>query len=247
MLPAPVPAETLLAAFLVAAVALVHPLSAALPLSRATRAVLLSAAGGVSLVYAFLHLFPELDARRESLGAIGLPAVAEGHVYAVVFAGLALFYGLERLAAVSREHEFAHDWGSLADEPVFWVHVGGFVLYNAFIGYVLVQGETGTESTVLFAVAMALHLLGNDAAMEAHHREAYERIGRWLLAAAVVAGGLLGAVYTINAGTVTLLLGLLTGGIVFNAIKDELPRTRESRFWAFAAGSGVYAALVLAL
>ncbi|WP_342664382.1 hypothetical protein [Natronococcus occultus] len=109
------------------------------------------------------------------------------------------------------------------------------------------QGETGTESTALFAVAMALHLFGNDAAMEYHHREAYQRVGRWVLAAAVVLGAGLGAAYTIGDAAFTILLGLLTGGIVFNAIKDELPRTQESRFWAFAVGSVGYAALLLLL
>ena len=238
--------EPILLAILVLAVALVHLLPAELPLpDRLSRHSLLSAAGGVSLAYAFLHLFPELDARRAALDGIELLGIsfATQHAYAVVFIGLALFYGLERLAAVARSHEVT----TLGDAPVFWVHVGGFAVYNAFIGYVLVRGETGTENTVLFAFAMAVHLLGNDEALDRHHPELYEATGRWVLVVAVLAGALFGVVYAIGEGTFTVLLGLLTGGIVFNAIKDELPQRQESRFWAFAAGALVYAAVLLVL
>jgi hypothetical protein len=242
--------DSILVPVLVVAVALVHLLPDELPVSsRLSRHSLLSAAGGVSIVYAFLHLFPELDHRREALEGVDLvvASLAGHHIYGLAFVGLALFYGLERLAAVSRSHEFKHDLGPFADEPVFWIHVGGFAVYNAFIGYVLVRGETGAESATLFAVAMALHLFGNDAAMEQHHRKAYRRIGRWVLAAAVLLGAGLGAVYTLGDAAFTLLLGLLTGAIVFNAIKDELPRTQESRFWAFALGAVGYAAVLLLL
>ena len=242
----PVDGESILVTVLVLLVALVHLLPEELPVpGEISRQALLSAAGGVSIVYAFLHLFPELDARRESLDGIDfvLGSLTPQHVYAVVFVGLALFYGLERLAAVARSRDVA----SLPDEPVFWVHVGGFTVYNAFIGYALVQGETGTEGTLLFAIAMGFHLLGNDEAMERHHPTLYRRFGRWALLTSVLAGAFVGAVYEIRASTFTILLGLLTGGIIFNAIKDELPRTQESRFWAFVVGSGVYALLVLSL
>ncbi|ELY51185.1 hypothetical protein [Natronolimnohabitans innermongolicus] len=237
-------------ALLVCVVALVHLLPETLPISSGvSRRSLLSLAGGISTVYAFLHLFPELETRRGALEttepALGSTLVQHG--YALVFLGLALFYGLERVATISRSHEFDHELGSLADEPVFWIHVSSFAVYNAFIGYVLVAGETGTESTALFAVAMAFHLLGNDEAMSQHHRESYQRLGRWVLAAAVFVGAAVGVVYALSDVAFTALLGLLTGGVVFNAIKDELPRTEKSRFWAFAAGSGVYAVVLLAL
>ncbi len=241
--------EVILAGGFVLAVAAVHLVPHHLPRSLVSRRSLLSLAGGVSIVYAFVHLLPELDERREAIEGLDLLVVtlAAEHVYAVAFAGLALFYGLERLAAVTSTHEFDHDFGSVTDAPVFWVHVGGFAVYNAVIGYAIVRGETGVDNTALFAVAMALHLFGNDEAMAAHHRRLYTAYGKWVLAGAVVAGGALGAVYAIQPATYTVLLGLLTGGVVFNAIKDELPRTRESRFWAFAVGAIGYGLVLYVL
>lgn len=246
----PATTDTILLSLLVLGVALVHLLPDELPsISIVSRRSILSAAGGISIVYAFLHLFPELDTRRATLDGVDIvgTTLTAQHIYLLVFVGIALFYGLERIAAISRTDEFTREFGSGTDEPVFWIHIGGFVIYNAFIGYVLVQGETGTENTVLFAFAMAFHLFGNDEAMEQHHRELYNRFGRWILAASVVVGAAIAVVYTLGDAAFTILLGFLTGGVIFNAIKDELPRTRESRFWAFAVGSVVYAAILLAL
>ena len=39
----------------------------------------------------------------------------------------------------------------------------------------------------------------------------------------------------------------LSGGIVLNVLKEELPSERESRFWPFALGACGYAALLLTL
>ncbi|ELZ05508.1 hypothetical protein [Natrialba asiatica] len=237
---------SLLTVLLVIGVALAHFLpDIRSETTRISRHSILSIAGGISLVYAFLHLFPELDAHRGSLAGVelGIATLTEHHIYILVFVGVALFYGLERIATVVDTLPVASKVG--ISKPVFWVHIGGFVVYNAFIGYVLVQGQTGTENTVLFAFAMAFHLFGNDEALEQHYQMLYRQRGRWILASAVVVGAVIGAVYTMDDALFTILLGLLTGGVVFNAIKDELPRTRESRFWAFVSGALVYAAILV--
>ena len=44
-----------------------------------------------------------------------------------------------------------------------------------------------------------------------------------------------------------MLFAFLAGGIVLNVLKEELPRERKSRFWAFALGTVAYAALLLTL
>ncbi|MEY7848709.1 hypothetical protein AB7C87_05840 [Natrarchaeobius sp. A-rgal3] len=245
-----VESETVLAALLVGAITVAHLLPDELPESTGlSRRSLLSLTGGVSIVYAFVHLLPELDERQEALEGVSvlLWSLGAHHVYAVAFVGLALFYGLERLAAVSESRDFGRRLGPVADDPVFWVHVGAFAVYNAFIGYAVVRGETGADNVALFGVAMALHVVGNDEAMERRHRDLYSNFGKWILSSAVVVGAGIGAMYAISDVAFTTLLGLLTGGIVFNSIKDELPRTRESRFWPFAAGATAYGLLLLLL
>jgi hypothetical protein len=46
---------------------------------------------------------------------------------------------------------------------------------------------------------------------------------------------------------IALLFAFLAGGVILNVLKEELPEERQSRFWAFALGAGIYTVLLLAL
>jgi zinc transporter ZupT len=75
----------------------------------------------------------------------------------------------------------------------------------------------------------------------------YRQTGRWILAAAVIAGWAIGSSTELSQAAIAVLFAFLAGGIVLNVLKEELPEDRESRFWAFAVGAIGYAALLLAL
>ena len=81
---------------------------------------------------------------------------------------------------------------------------------------------------MLFAFALGVHFVVNDHGLREHHKDSYDRVGRWVLAAAVV-----------------VLFAFLAEGVVLNVLKEELPEERESRFWAFALGATLYAAILL--
>ena len=68
----------------------------------------LSAAGGVSVAYVFLHLLPELAKAQQEFEAPGglMLGFVERHVYLVALLGLAAFYGLDHLALTSRRTSF---------------------------------------------------------------------------------------------------------------------------------------------
>ncbi|KYH26793.1 hypothetical protein HAPAU_18990 [Halalkalicoccus paucihalophilus] len=212
-------------------------------LDRIPRSRWLSFGGGVSVAYVFVHMLPELNEHQRAFGtADPLAGFLDRHVYLVALAGFATFYGLERLAQRSRRSERA------VDEPVFWIHVASFGLYNCLVGYLLVHRiDPGTESLVVFIVAMALHFLVNDYGLRHHHARSYHRIGRWLLAGGVLLGWGLGTAITLGEIALAVPVGFLGGAVVLNAIKEELPEERESRFWSFALGAAGYATLLLAI
>lgn len=243
---------TVLSALLALGLAVVHLFAGRLAfLDRVPRSRWLSFGGGVSVAYVFVHLLPELGEHQEAFEGVGpIAAFVDRHVYLIALVGFGTFYGLERLAHRSREG--GRGDGSIrplpgVENPVFWVHIGSFALYNAVIGYLLVRGESGVESLLFFAVAMALHFLVNDFGLRDHHSEVYDHAGRWVLSVSVVVGWLVGTITAIRTLTVGVLLAFLGGGIVLNVIKEELPEERESRFWAFAVGAAGYAALLLAV
>lgn len=218
-------------------------------LATTPRSIWLSAAGGVSVAYVFVHLLPELAEQQEVLRSgvspTGILGAIESHAYLIALIGLVLFYGVERFAQVhgGRSGQATTEAPSLG---VFWLHLGSFAFYNVLIGYLLVHREdTDLRGLVIYAVAMSLHFLVNDQGLREQHGHVYHRYGRWLLAAAPVLGFVLGLVTTVAPLLLGSLFALLAGGVVLNVLKEELPEERQSRFLAFAGGAAFYASLLL--
>lgn len=206
----------------------------------------LSLAGGVSVSYVFVHVLPEIQvASRTVEGSAPFPWL-EHHVYLLALVGFGSFYGLEQFVRATGESDRESRAPGPNEAGVFWLHVGSFAPYNALIGYLLVHREShGVESLLLYAVAMALHFVVNDYGLREHHGRAYHDRGRWLLAAAVLGGVGIGLLTEVSELLVSALFAFLAGGVILNVIKEELPSERRSRFRAFAAGAGGYAAVLL--
>jgi hypothetical protein len=214
------------------------------------RSIWLSGAGGVSVAYVFMHLFPELREGQEHLQE-HLPLAEEflkHHVYLVSLFGLMAFYGLERSVVSEKRKQKKENNEEKPGQGIFWLHIGSFSLYNALIGYILFQREEEPAQTViLFTIAMALHFLVNDFGLLEHHQENYKKYGRWVLVLALIIGWTVGYVKEVSETIVVLLTAFIGGGVILNVLKEELPEERESRYWAFALGAILYATLLLSL
>ncbi|HEV7350811.1 hypothetical protein [Telluribacter sp.] len=216
------------------------------------RSIWLSMAGGVSVSYVFLHLFPELNAGQKHIQSefVG-EAFLRHHVYLMALLGLSVFYGLERLVSKSSQKGKSHvdeDQKKRPEPGMFWLHITSFGIYNALIGYLLFTREEGPlKELILFSIAMALHFLVNDFGLYEHHRRKYSTSGRWVLVGALVLGWVTGFFIEISHTLFVLVLAFIGGGVILNVLKEELPEERESRFWAFLAGSLAYSVLLLSL
>jgi hypothetical protein len=242
---------TIVSLLAVVGLALVHLFSNRLRFLDVTpRSVWLSIFGGISVAYVFVHLLPELAEGQETVAeAVGEGlAFLESHIYLVALLGLAIFYGLERAASSSRRRKREAGKEDSTTPGIFWLHVSSFAVYNALIGYLFFHRlAAGLEDLLLFFVAMALHFVVNDHGLREHHKDAYLRKGRWVLAAAVVLGWVVGLLTEIPEVAIAVLTAFLAGGVIMNVLKEELPEERESRFWAFALGAAFYTVILLAL
>jgi hypothetical protein len=214
----------------------------------------LSAAGGISVAYVFVHLLPDLGEGAEHVArALPTASLTRTSTYVVALAGLALFYGLERYTRRDRAGGGIESGGegekgtaSSTSRRAFWISTGAFAVYNVLVGHLLVRGEGGPRRwVVLYVVALALHFVVNDFGLREHHKQRYVRVGRWLLAAAVLTGAVVGLLVDVPRHVLALLAAFLAGGIVLNVLKEELPSDRRSRFWAFCVGAAGYASLLL--
>ena len=228
--------------------AAVHVLGPAMTfLHRTPRSMWLSFAGGISVAYVFVHVLPELSRFQEDfareLAAKGGPlAGLESHSYLLALIGLAVFYGLHRLARSRRKGA-----PGKPGNGVFTIRIASYAVYSVMIGYLLLhRDEHGLRPLAIYAAAMGLHFVVNDQGLREDHGEAYDRIGRWILAAAPLLGWGMALVYTLPPLAIAALFAFLMGGVVLNVLKEELPDERESRFSAFAGGAAFYAVLLLA-
>jgi hypothetical protein len=239
----------LLSVVLAAGLAGVHLFSGRLQfLGGSPRSRWLSAAGGVSVAYVFVHLLPDLAEEQEIIREATGESLSflEYHVYLVALVGLAAFYGLERSAKVSRGKERSAGREDSTGGGVFWLHTASFAVYNALIGYLLLHREDpGPGPLVLFAFAMGVHFAVNDYGLRHDHEGAYDRVGRWVLAAAVLAGWVVGLSFEVSEAALAVLFAFLAGGVIMNVLKEELPEERQSRFWAFALGAALYSVILL--
>ena len=218
-------------------------------LKRTPRSRWLSLSSGVSVAYVFIHILPDLSAAQvEFQESVTLLSAIEHPVYVMALFGMMAFYGLERAAKGSRKQSLEEGEGDTTQPGVFWLHMVSFALYNALIGYLLMhREEPGLVSLLVYAIAMSLHFLVNDYSMWDDHKRAYDRIGRWILAAAVICGWVIGTQTEISQAFTATLFAFLAGGVVLNVLKEELPQERESRFWTFAVGAIGYTGMLLTL
>ena len=226
------------------AMALVHVLSPRLTfLDEVPRSRWLSAAGGISTAYVFVHLLPELAHHQAETFAGADLAKAEAEVFLVALMGLMTFYGLERWA---KSHSAADDPEQAMPPASFRLHLVAFALYNMLVGYLLPERivDDGYGGLAVYAFAMVLHFVVNDRGLYAHHGARYLTTGRWVLAAAPFAGLAVAAAIELPEFVLALVLAFLGGGVILNVMKEELPEKRQSRFWAFAVGAAAYAALL---
>jgi hypothetical protein len=206
-----------------------------------------SAAAGASVAYIFVDLLPELGARQQAFvkAAGGELLFAEQRIYVVALVGFVVFYGLDHMVLVSRDRRLAAA-GEVGGNPVYWLHVGGFAVYSALIGYLLAErGTSGRLALVLYSLAMAFHFLVVDHSLRQEHAAVYDRRGRWLLAASVLAGWLVGTAVRVPEALLARVFAFVAGGVVITSATAELPGERQGRFAPFGLGAAVYAVLLL--
>jgi zinc transporter ZupT len=200
----------------------------------------LSASGGISIAYVFIILLPELSAIQQDFEETNFLNFIRNHSYLLALLGLCSFYSLERMAKSNKLKESKN-----TDFGTFWIHIISFALFNALIGYALVQTQENSLDFILFAIAMGFHFVTNDYGLYLHHSHTYLKKGRWVVAFFTFIGFLIGFLYDLPKNSLAFVFSFLAGGIILNVLKEELPEERESNYIAFWMGVILFSALVM--
>jgi zinc transporter ZupT len=227
---------------------LVHVLADMLRLKRhMPQKYWLSFADGISISYVFLGLLPKIvegtTSFPDTMGSA--TSFLQDNPFLPLLIGLVTFYGMERLMEKPIEPSGSQVSQNTTGLRV-WIHLASFALYKAIIGYLITQMDNPV-SIFIFVVSMAVHFLVVDYRMMAIHKDAYQRIGRWVLTLAIITGWVVGVTTVISPILVTLLLAFLAGGIVLVVLEEEFSRDHPSSFVAFAAAVLLYTLVQIAI
>lgn len=203
----------------------------------------LSLAGGISAAYIFLHILPGLAlAQRltEETAVIKTPFYVH-RVYALALLGVVLFYTLQKGRKLGRLAE----GGPGPSRLNFWLTIAGHATLSLLVGYLLLhRPKTGVASMVIFSVAMFSHFMRYDSGLRRDYGPAFDRIARWALAAAVMAGWLMGVLTRLSWPFVAGWIAVLAGAVILTALREEVPEERESKPGVFALGAALLTLLV---
>ena len=213
------------------------------------RHTFLSAASGAAVAFVLLQLLPSISKGQEALSQAtqtGVFSFLERHAYLLMLVSVLVFYGLEKAARVSSTSR-PQEKGSTPGPAVFWLHMITFGVMNILVGYLMIHRHETLQALLLFSLAMFVKFIINDNSLHASHKEGYDRIGRWLLAGAVVFGWAVGYVFKLPNVGPAMLQALLAGAVLLNVFKEELPSEKQGKLLPFALGAAAYAALLMVL
>jgi hypothetical protein len=188
---------------------------------------------------------PELHgARRAFVESVSMTLRYEGMaIYFVALLGFLLFYGLEH-----QSNRLRDDGAEGAAGPAFRLDIIGFAAYVWLMAYLLVNHfGSSLVSIELYAIALAFHFLSLDHSLRHEHGDAYERIGRYVLAGMALLGWGMGLLFALPGHILALLLAFISGAIIMNSLIMELPAEKDGRFLPFIAGGLVYGLILLPL
>jgi hypothetical protein len=211
----------------------------------------ITASAGASVAYVWLHIIPELC---EAQGAfinmtrdMRLP-MPEFRIYLSALLGFVVFYGLEHMSW-SRVELAGKDGPATGRENLIYkLRLGGFVAYGGLVSYLMVRdSERGLLSLLTYLIAMGLHFIVVNHSFGEEYGDKYDRGGRWLLAAAVLTGGVIGNFALLPEPIILTLLGFVAGAVIENNTMMELAKGKGGQFWAFFAGAMGYSLLLVAI
>lgn len=199
-----------------------------------------SFAAGVGISYAIVHLLPHLAYFQTVL--IDKFAWEAGifythTIYAIVLVGLVGSYVVykidERTFMVLEKKDMAQ-----ANHVYFWSDISFHMVYNVMIGYLVIVNTLSEQFYILtYFIAFGLHFLMSDWTLYHHHGELYNKFGRFLLSFSIFAGAFISVIVTLPYYLVVCIGALITGALLMDIIKLELPNGSEGSIRYFLIGT----------
>ncbi len=201
---------------------------------------------GIAVAYVFVDLFPHLAYWQHSLLASPDPYRNDiGHlIFTIALVGFVFNLGLVLGSGRGREHEGKKPLIGLGDHSGFTT--ASLAVYCFMVGYITTTRKMVSPlELALFTMAMCVHFAGLASLLEEQSSRVYASVTRYVLAASVIVGSVVGIIIDITLMYRALLYAFVSGTVVVVAAAYELPRLRSrNEFPLFAAGAASFAVIM---
>ena len=216
-------------------------------LNRDEHSPWLSVSAGAALAYVFVYLLPKIALTQSKLDEIlnssGWEPLLRNQVYLIAMLGLVFFFWLGWIDERIGHHQ---DVGRASGKGRLLLNLAGYGVYSMQVGF-LVAGFPRPDllSFLLAGAVLGLHLMGVDHGVRHRVPQSYDRLLRWVFAAALFVGWGIGTGTGAFDTLIMLWSSFIGGGIVITALREELPSGRMESFTPFLLGVIGTAAAIL--
>ena len=207
---------------------------------------------GIAVAYVFVDILPHLASKQEKFAKLddrGINGLLQHHIHILALAGFLIYLGVILSEEGRRKSLLASEITLAAAPLAVKVEAVSFAGYSFIIGYMLAEQPTHrVEPSLVFAMAMAAHLVGLDHLFHYRYPKLYDGVLRYLLVAAVLTGWVLGFFVEMSGLLYAGVFAFLAGGITIVTMIFELPRvTSQQRYVSFCSGAAAFTLVILVL
>ncbi|ARK29261.1 hypothetical protein BkAM31D_04985 [Halalkalibacter krulwichiae] len=213
-----------------------------IPSNRIHRLKWFSFSGGLAVSYVFVYVLPTLHKEQILVKKYGDYFTMESELYFIGLLGVLMFYGVQKVVRKAQLNDKTHKARTL-----FWLQIAFFGLYNMLVAYTVISHNVFGVQAVFYGLAVGLHFIAVAHDLWREYSDIYNQVGRYVLALGIVAGWIMGVAVNLTPLTESIIFAFISGAMILNVLKYELPPDDEAHFPTFATGVIVYTTITMSL
>jgi hypothetical protein len=213
-----------------------------IPSERIHRLKWFSFSGGLAVSYVFVYVLPTLHKEQILSKKYGDLFTMESELYFIGLLGVLLFYGIQKVVRKAQLNDKTHK-----ARAMFWLQILFFGLYNMLVAYTVLSHNVSGIQAVFYGLAVGLHFVAVAHDLWREYADIYNHVGRYVLALGIVGGWIMGMSVHLSPLIESIIFAFISGAMILNVLKYELPPDDEAHFPTFAIGVVTYTAVTMSL
>lgn len=213
-----------------------------IPSGRIQKLKWFSFSGGLAVSYVFVYVLPTLHKEQILVKKYGDYFTMESELYFIGLIGVLIFYGIQKVVRKAQRNHKTNKARAL-----FWLQILFFGFYNMLVAYTVISHDVLGVQAVFYGLAVGLHFVAVAHDLWREYADIYNKVGRYVLALGIIAGWIMGVLVKVSPLTESIIFAFISGAMILNVLKYELPPDDEAHFITFTIGVVSYTAITMSL